>query len=389
MTENPIPTPVRCPVITDPERALADPADFDALLDRLTATGGAAPSTADGAVGPEEFPRGTIQPDGRLDLCKQGVGPVMAARLASTAAASPLVRHLLLGTNNLGATGAQAVADALTPGHHLETLYLGCNRIDADGVRSLAERLATDGTVRALWLKRNPVGDEGVARLCVALLANTTLRTLDLVNVGLSTAGLNRLADTLAARPVRLQRLFLGGNGFGPGAVPALARLVHDAGIRELYLACNHLGDEGVAALAAAADGVPMTFGLGGNGIGPAGVAALARHLGAWTALDLARPPSERALGATGNVVGDEGAGHLAAALPGSRLRKLDLRTTGIRGWGTRLLMEAAEDHPTLAYLGLRGGVPRRMRRVIYAGTRTRPALEVPGDIQAIASVYR
>lgn len=379
MTE---PTPVRCPVITDPARGLADPAEFDALLHRL---GG--PDTPARAT--EVYPRGTIQPDGRLDLCKQGVGPVMAARLADAAVDSPVVRHLLLGTNGLGAAGARAVADALRPGHHIETLYLGCNLIDAGGVEPLAQRLAGDRTVRALWLKRNPLGDNGVAALCRALADNETLRTVDLVNVGLGVDGLGRLAETLARRPARLQRLFLGGNGLGPDAVGALCSLIHDGGIRELYLACNHLGDAGVTALAGYADGVAMTLGLGGNGISPDGVAALAAHLGSWVALDLARPPSERALGARENVVADAGAAALAAALPGARLRRLDLRRTGVTGRGARLLIDAQRDHPTLAYLGLCHGVPRRMRRVAAATAATRPAAETHPDIRSIASVYR
>ncbi|WP_239134287.1 gala protein [Rugosimonospora africana] len=379
MTE---PTPVRCPVIADPGQGLADPAEFDALLDRLGGPGTPARAT-------EVFARGTMQPDGRLDLCKQGIGPVMAARLAGAAVDSAVVRHLLLGTNGLGAAGARAVADALRPGHRIETLYLGCNLIDADGVEPLARRLTGDRTVRALWLKRNPLGDDGVAALCRALAANDTLRTLDLVNVGLSVDGLGRLADTLARRPARLQRLFLGGNGLGPQAVDALRSLVHDGGIRELYLACNHLGDAGVAALARHADGVALTLGLGGNGISPDGVAALAAHLRSWVALDLARPPSERALDARENVVADAGAAALAAALPDSRLRRLDLRRTGITGRGARLLIDAQRDHPTLAYLGLRHGVPRRMRRLAAATAATRPPTETHPDIRSIASVYR
>jgi Ran GTPase-activating protein (RanGAP) involved in mRNA processing and transport len=375
-------TPIRCPAIAYPERGLADPAEFDALLDRLAVPGAAASVV-------EVFPRGTMQPDGRLDLCKQGLGPVMAARLAGAAVDSAVVRHLLLGTNGLGAAGARAVADALRPGHRIETLYLGCNLIDPDGVAPLAERLAGDHSVRALWLKRNPLGDGGVARLCRALAGNDTLRTLDLVNVGLSVDGLGALATTLARRPARLERLFLGGNGLGPGSVGALRSLIHDAGIRELYLACNHLGDGGVAALASAADGEAMTLGLGGNGITPDGVAALATHLRAWVALDLARPPSERALGARENVVGDLGAAALAEVLPGSRLRRLDLRRTGITGRGARLLVDAQRDHPTLAYLGLRGGVPRRMRRIVAADAAARPPVEAPADIRSIASVYR
>ncbi|BCJ67401.1 gala protein [Polymorphospora rubra] len=375
------PTPVRCPAITHPEAGLADPSDFDPLLTRLAAV--------DAVHDAEVFPRGTVQTDGRLDLCKQGVGPAQTGRIVAAAVDSPLVRHLLLGTNGLGGDGARAVADALRPGHGLETLYLGCNRIDPAGVDALADRIEGDDTMRALWLKRNPIGDEGVARLAAALAVNTTLRTLDLVNVGMSGRGLATLAEALAGRRQKLQRLFLGGNGFGPEVVPTLRTLIHEAGIRELYLAANHLGDTGAEALAVAADGVPMTLGLGGNGLTPAGVTAVARHLAAWQALDLARPPSERALGAHGNRVGDEGAAVLARALPTARLRRLDVRRTEIGGRGARLLVAALDGHPTLEYLGINGGVPRRMRRQAAAMVADRPVTEAHPDIRAIASVYR
>jgi hypothetical protein len=249
--------------------------------------------------------------------------------------------------------------------------------------------------VRALWLKRNPIGDAGVRRLCAALPVNRTLRTLDLVNIGLSTDGLSMLARALTDREVPLERLFLGGNGLGPEAVPALAALIHGGRVRELYLAANHLGDEGAGALAEAADGVPMTLGLGGNGITVTGAAALAGRLAGWQALDLARPPSERALSAQPNVVGDAGAAALAAALPGSRLRRLDLRRTGVGGRGAKLLLAALDGHPTLEYLGLNGGVPRRIRRLATAVVQQaavaadREPQQPHPDIRAIASVYR
>lgn len=361
--------PVRCPAISDPERGLAAPGDFDGILARL---GASAPVT-----GAEEFARGLVRPDGRVDLCKQGVGPVQVARVVRAAVGSPHAVHLLLGTNGLGADGAKAVADALTPGHGIRTVYLGCNRIDAEGMGPLAARLAVDDGVKALWLKRNPIGDAGVARLCAALGSNTSLRTLDLVNTGLTTRGLEGLADALSARTPCMERVFLGGNGLRRDAVPALARIVRDGGVRELYLAVNQLGDDGVAALAEAVAGYPMTLGLGGNGIRD--VSALARSLRAWVALDLARPPSERALGGQSNVVGDDGAALFAAALPGSALRRLDLRFTGITGRGARLLL----DHD-LDYLGINGGVPRRMRR-----QAPRSETGPHEDIQAIASVYR
>ncbi|KUL24203.1 leucine-rich repeat domain-containing protein [Actinoplanes awajinensis] len=362
---------VRCPAISDPESGLAAPADFDGLLRRL--------ASPEPVVAVEEFARGLVRPDGRVDLCKQGVGPEQATRLVRTAVASPHATHLLLGTNGLGTPGVQAVADALVPGHGLSTVYLGCNRIDAEGAAALADRLRTDRDVRALWLKRNPIGDAGVARLAAALAGNTTLRTLDLVNTGLTAAGLEHLADALAARPPVMQRLFLGANGLRAAAVPVLLRLVRDGGVRELYLAVNHLGDDGAAALAEGLAGLGMTLGLGGNGI--TDVAPLAANLRDWVALDLARPPSERALGGRPNEVGDTGAALLAAALPGSTLRRLDLRFTGVTGRGARVLLAAAGQ---LEHLGLNGGVPRRMRR-----QSPRSVTPPHTDLGAIASVYR
>jgi hypothetical protein len=362
---------IRCPAITDPDRGLADPDDFDGILGRLAAP---EPVTAI-----EEFARGLLRPDGRVDLCKQGVGPVQAARVVQAAAGSPHATHLLLGTNGLGTEGARAVAEALPAGHRISTVYLGCNRIDADGAGALADRLTGDDGIRALWLKRNPIGDDGVARLAAALVGNRTLRTLDLVNTGLTAAGLEPLADALAVRPGGLERLFLGGNGLGPDAVGVLTRLVRDGGVRELYLAVNHLGDTGVAALAESLSGYAMTLGLGGNGITDA--APLAASLHSWLALDLARPPSERALGGRPNLLGDTGAAVLAAALPGSSLRRLDVRFTGITGRGAKLLLAAGA---RLDHLAIGGGVPRRMRRLAPKSTGGPHE-----DISAVVSVYR
>jgi hypothetical protein len=362
---------VRCPAITDPDRGLAEPADFDGILGRLATPG---PVTAI-----EEFARGLLRPDGRVDLCKQGLGPVQAARVVEAAAGSPHAIHLLLGTNGLGSEGARAVAAAMPDGHGISTVYLGCNRIDADGAGALADRLAADDTVRALWLKRNPVGDQGVARLAAALPGNRALRTLDLVNTGLTAAGLEPLADALAARPAVLERLFLGGNGLRPDAVPVLTRFVREGGVRELYLGVNHLGDTGAAELSESLSGYAMTLGLGGNGI--TDVAPLAANLRSWIALDLSRPPSERALGGRPNVLGDTGAALLAGALPGSALRRLDVRLTGVTGRGAKLLLAAGAG---LEHLGLGGGVPRRMRRLA-----PRSAGAPHEDVNAIVSVYR
>ncbi|MGW8784100.1 gala protein [Streptomyces sp. NPDC055796] len=376
------PTPVRCPAIEHPDLPIADPAGLDPLLARLA---------AERAVEADEaFPIGTLRADGRVDLCKQGLGPAGAARVAAVAAGSAHARHLLLGTNSIGDEGARTLAGALTGGHGLHTLYLGCNRIGPDGVAALADALAQDTAVKALWLKRNPVLEEGARTLAALLRRNHTLRTLDLVNTGIGTEGVRLLLDALRTRQTPLERLFLGGNGLTAEAAPLLAALIREAGVRELYLPANHLGDEGTAILAAAAaadPARPVRLGLGGNGIGPSGARALAEALGGIEALDLGRAMSERSLGSAGNDTGDEGAHALAAALPGSPLRRLELRHTGLTGRGAKRLLAAVPEDSPLEYVGLGPGLPRKVKRSFTA--RLRPARPAHPDLGAITSVYR
>ncbi|MFZ4204184.1 gala protein [Streptomyces griseoincarnatus] len=381
------PTPVRCPAIEHPDVPAADPAGLDPLLSRLR---------SERAVEADEtFPLGTLRADGRVDLCKQGLGAAGAARLMPVVAGSPHARHLLLGTNAIGDEGASTVARALAgrngphEGHGLHTLYLGCNRIGPDGVTALADALSADDTVRALWLKRNPVTDDGVTALAAMLRRNTALRTLDLVNTGITAASLRVLLDALTSRPHPVERLFLGGNGLTADSAGLLAALVRDAGVRELYLPANHLGDQGAAVLAAAAADSrhPVRLGLGGNGIGPAGARALADALGGIEALDLGRPMSERSLGAPANATGDDGAHALARALPGSPLRRLELRHTGLTGRGAKSLLAAVPDDSPLEYVGLGPGLPRKMKRSFTR--RLRPTTAAHPDLRAIGSLYR
>ncbi|MEU9235722.1 gala protein [Streptomyces subrutilus] len=375
------PTPVRCPAIEHPDLPPADPAALGPLLARLAAD---RPVETD-----EAFPLGTLRADGRVDLCKQGLGPDGAARLLPVAAASAHAAHLLLGTNAIGDAGARTLAGTLTGGHRLRTLYLGCNRIGPDGVSALAAALADDTTVRALWLKRNPLLADGASALAALLRRNTALRTLDLVNTGIGADGVRLLLDALLERDQPLERLFLGGNGLGADAVPLLAALIREAGVRELYVPANHLGDQGAALLAdaAARSAHPVRLGLGGNGIGPAGARSLARALGGIETLDLGRTMSERSLGAPGNHPGDEGAHALAAALPGSPLLRLELRHTGLTGRGAKGLLAALPADSPLEYVGLGPGLPRRVKRSF--GERLRPARAAHPDLRAIGSVYR
>jgi Ran GTPase-activating protein (RanGAP) involved in mRNA processing and transport len=371
------PTPVRCPAPTAGPGASAD------LTDLLARLSDPAPVTER-----LTFARGTLQPDGRLDLCKQQLTSSDVERVIAAAAASPHARHLLLGTNGLGARGIAVLARNLDDQHRVRTLYLGCNRVDADGLAPLTTRIRTDRTIRAVWLKRNPIGDEGVVALADALRTNSTVRTLDLTNTGLTSAGLDALVVALHDRPVPTERLYLGGNSLGAEAATQLAGLLRSGRVTELYLAAGRLGDVGAATLAEAlTSGRRAVLGLGGNGIGPAGAQALATHLSGLSTLDLARPPSAAVLRAEPNQITDVGAFALARALPGSGLRRLDLRHTAVSGRGARELLAAAAQADGLEQLLLGRGVPRRIKRAVAA--ELSPATPPHEDVQAIVSVYR
>ncbi|RSM96919.1 ribonuclease inhibitor, partial [Streptomyces sp. WAC 01325] len=158
-----------------------------------------------------DFAAGTALPDGRLDLCKQGLGAEGAALVAGALAEGPSpVRHLLLGTDGLGDEGAAAVAGTATD---VETLYLGCNGITAGGACRIADQLrASPQVVTGVWLKRNPLGGGGGRAAAEIVESARSLRTLDLVQTGLDADAVAVLADALlaaAGNGRRIERLFV------------------------------------------------------------------------------------------------------------------------------------------------------------------------------------
>src|SRR3954465_538020 len=73
------------------------------------------------------FPRGIVTPDGRLDLCKQDLGPEGCRCIIAALKGNVHVRSILLGTDAIGDSGADAVAGLVGENEHVEILYLGCN----------------------------------------------------------------------------------------------------------------------------------------------------------------------------------------------------------------------------------------------------------------------
>jgi Ran GTPase-activating protein (RanGAP) involved in mRNA processing and transport len=351
---------------------------------------------------PLRFPRGTLLPDGRLDLCKQQIGPEGARAVAAAVKHNAHVTSLMLGADGIGNAGALAVADAVQASPALETVYLGCNHIDAEGTRPLAEAVRDHPRIKGLWLKRNPIGAAGARAIADMLRHNRTLRTLDLVTTDLGSEGVRLIAAALTDGNTSVERLYLGGNRIGPEDAGCLADMLRaNRTLHSLFLSVNRLGDAGTRRLAEALthNRTLRTLSLSSNGIGPDGAAALSEVLRdhPLQTLELGYEPSTQVLGASGNCVGDAGAEALAEMLPHDQaLTWLDLLRNGITDAGFRRLIAALEANRTVTTLitgkrishRLKGELQRLLARNREA-CPVRPEDGVPPDVAAIRSIYR
>ncbi|MFC5212845.1 ribonuclease inhibitor [Streptomyces coerulescens] len=346
-----------------------------------------------------DFATGTALPDGRLDLCKQGLGAQGAALVADALAEGPSpVRHLLLGTDGLGDEGAAAVAGTATD---VETLYLGCNGITAGGACRIADQLrASPQVVTGVWLKRNPLGGGGGWAAAELVASARSLRTLDLVQTGLDAGAVTVLADAVlaaAGNGRRIERLFAGGNPLGEGGARALAAVVEAGAVDELYVSAARPGDAGALCLAEALERAPhgrlARLSLAGNGIGPQSAARLVTAAAAAgvTLLDLGRVRAAAVLGAVDNRVDLAAAGAMAEVLAGQehRLSHLVLTHTGMRSREAHRLLDTAPGAVSATRFVLGQGIAASIKRRLDALSAHIPLPVVPADVAAVRSVHR
>jgi len=396
--------------VSEPEPEPVTPctlADLAPLLTHLRSDTPVAEQTA--------FSKGTLTPDGRLDLCKQVVGPDGIQPLLGAMRASHQVKRLLLGNNIVGDGGAAAIAAFIRDrtDSPLECWYIAGNQIGPAGIQHVCDALAHDTKVTSLWLKRNPLKPAGMRPLADLLRANRTLEVLDLVNCGLLDDGLATLLGALMGPGANrtLKHLYLGTNGITERSAPLVADfLAGDCRLESLYLSCNRLGDDGVAAIARglAANRTVQRLSLASNRIGPAGAAALAAALTEHPTIalvDLGFTKATNTVGELGNFVGDEGARVLAEMLAHNRtLRSLDLLHNFISQVGVNHLRRALDDNRTLTSLQLtqfgrvhnepgkeaiRAALERNRQLVPPEQAEQVSKIEFPDHVMDIYSVYR
>jgi Leucine Rich repeat len=379
---------LECPVIRDPFVQRAAPEDIRPIVDYLATL-----HTGDQLqFGSEEtcrvFPRGTIYRDGRLDMCKQGLGPEGVQVVLRGLSGTP-IRHLLLGTNALGTEGVRSLAEALEGNNRVETLYLGCNAITAEALAPLAEVLSRTSNVTSLWLKRNPLGVAGAGLVAKMIRENRSLESLDLVHTQLGLEGLQMIVQAIMVSSAPLHSLYLSGNGFGAEACTILAPLIGLARLRKLAISVNPIGDRGISILAEAVSKrhTPLELGLASVGLTALSGGSLGGIMQNCVALDLGRAPSTEVLGGQVNKLADDGALLLAKAIPSSQTRILDLRYNGITSVGAHAIADSMEQSEhQLESVRLGKYVPRAAKRRIVGSTF--PSTQILA-LSIVASRYR
>ena len=95
-----------------------------------------------------EFERGIIYEDGRLDLCKQVVGPTHIGDLMQSLETNPHIRHFLLGNNAISTTGSYSISEFLRKcPDQMETWYLAGCHITHHGLSFLVPQMIRSSTV--------------------------------------------------------------------------------------------------------------------------------------------------------------------------------------------------------------------------------------------------
>lgn len=288
-------------------------------------------------------------------------------------------------------------------GHSLSSLHLARNRITSAGLPALCTAALDHGSLlTSLNLSSNPLGAD-LGPLGRAVGQSTSLRSLNLSETQKNGEGLLAFAQALnsvaedptehttepnvEATPRRscpLEVLHLQGNGIDDTVAAGLVAPLAAAGVRELFMGKNAIGDAGVSAMASAlaavdAHGVytsPLRrLSLMANAVGGAGACALAASLGPLQHLNLGH-----------NRLDDDGVRALtASAATNHRLLAVDVGVNRHVAKATELALTEvmAKD----AQRRRRGALFRRTATLLLLAHAIGPRGTVPRESASNASV--
>eukprot|EP01104_Vermistella_antarctica_P002503 TRINITY_DN12740_c0_g1_i1.p1 TRINITY_DN12740_c0_g1~~TRINITY_DN12740_c0_g1_i1.p1 ORF type:complete len:898 (+),score=381.01 TRINITY_DN12740_c0_g1_i1:140-2833(+) len=160
------------------------------------------------------------------------------------------IKELDFSGNNIGASGASAIAKGLENNNSLTELRLHHNCIDDDGASDLAQNFSTHTALRVVDLSDNQIGDNGVLSLVTSLSnGECQVQKVQLSNNMVGDAGATHIGDLLKANQ-NITSVCLDGNQIGDSGAAALAEALQDnETVTEVDLSNNQIGAGGAAAL--------------------------------------------------------------------------------------------------------------------------------------------
>ena len=249
---------------------------------------------------------------------------------------------------------AQIFADLALTSQNIVEMNLEGNDIGGRAEGGLVLRALRGASgLRTLNLAHNKLGNDGVPALVELLANNRSLRSLGLESNGLQGCAVVSIASAIQEN-CALEELFLTGNMLGDEGVGAVAGMLSNSTLQELYLDCCGIEDEGAEDLAAymACGGSALRrLWLCNNEIGSRGFLALAQLLQepACTLKDLSLHR---------NPVGTLGLTRLVETLrdyPNTGLRRLDISGIKLRPAELELICSTADTNYTLEALEIDG----------------------------------
>lgn len=312
-----------------------------------------------------EFGRGVQYNDGRMDLCKQVVGPPHIGKLMESLKNNTQITHFLLGNNIIGQNGAVAISDFLNNEHkpQIKTWYLAGNEISGEGAKLIANALKNDTVCEALWLKRNPIKQDGAKYIGEMLEVNQKIKILDLHNTGLLDEGCKYIFESLK-KNTSVKHLYLDANGITVVGAKYIADYFdyivnNNCGKRltSLWIDMNRFDDEGMTLIANSLKNYPHLKRLyvGSNRLTEVGVKALYDALIDHPYLivfDLGLYKSTSDLGELPNNFGDKGAEHIAEFMKKNKsLEVVSILHSDVTLVGLHKINEALQQSDNIMYV--------------------------------------
>ncbi|XP_037373213.1 ribonuclease inhibitor [Talpa occidentalis] len=298
-----------------------------------------------GDAGLQLLCEGFLDPQCRLEKLHLQCCDLTAAsceRLVSAMGTKPGFRELVLTHNQIGEAGARALCRGLAAAPcQLELLNLESCGLTSSNCEDVGALVDSKASLCHLDLSNNPLGDAGIAQLCSALLGpSSQIKTLWLWECDLTAEGCREVCRVLRAKK-SLKELSLADNALGDEGVRLLCESLLDPGcqLESLWVktcgltaaSCQHLSSM------LTKNQHLRELQLSRNPLGNAGVQLLCQGL--------SQPDTKlQTLWLSDCEVTDSSCGSFASLLLANRsLRELDLSNNGLGDPGVLQLLGSLE----------------------------------------------